>query len=311
MRPCRSSPGGNGDLVLARTEPAPRHRPPRDLSVPAQRDDRPLASPAARWADLKLRVLSTAVLVPLALAAIWIGGATFAGLVALITIGLGYEWLVLCGQRSAPAAALPFAALPLAVALGQLDHAVSALLLLGLATAAATALGRAPPASRLFAFGIPYLGLAAVALVWLRRQAGGADVVVLLLVIWASDIAAYAAGRAIGGPRLAPIISPGKTWSGAIAGLLAAACVGFAASAILGSGPASARPVGFAVLIGFIAQLGDLLESRLKRQFGVKDSGSMIPGHGGLLDRLDAVLTAAPAMALLVLILGPGVMLWE
>lgn len=253
-------------------------------------------------------MLSTAVLAPLALGCIWIGGMAFAGLIVLVTIGLSFEWLVLCGKRSSLWAALLFAALPLAVALTELGSAVSALGLLAIATATAMALDRGRP----LGFGIPYLGLAAVALVWLRRQpaGGGANVIVLLLVIWASDVGAYTAGRAIGGWRLAPAISPGKTWSGAIGGIIAAAAVGFGASAILG-GAAAARPVVFAVLIGVIAQAGDLFESHLKRQFGVKDSGSMIPGHGGLLDRLDAVLTAAPAMALLALILGPGVVLWE
>ena len=152
-----------------------------------------------------------------------------------------------------------------------------------------------------------------MALVWLRQPpvSGGANVIVLLLIVWASDIGAYITGRAIGGPHLAPAISPGKTWSGAIGGLAAAASTGLAASLALGGGPISWRPAGFAVLIGVISQTGDLFESRLKRHFGVKDSGTMIPGHGGLLDRLDAVLTAAPAAALLALILGRGVVLWE
>lgn len=266
----------------------------------------------ARWGDLRLRMLSAVVLAPLALACIWIGGVAFAGLIALMTIGLSYEWLVLCGKRTSLAAALLFAALPLAVALTEQGQDVAALGLLAIATAAATTLSRGPPLGRPLAFGIPYLGLAAVALVWLRQQAGGgANVIVLLLVIWASDIGAYMAGRAIGGPRLAPAISPAKTWSGAIGGVAAAAAVGFTASAILGTRTGSARPVAFAVLAAVIAQAGDLFESHLKRRFGVKDSGSMIPGHGGLLDRLDAVLAAAPAMALLALIVGPGVMLWE
>ena len=158
--------------------------------------------------------------------------------------------------------------------------------------------------ARPLAFGVPYLGLAAVALVWLRQppMSGGANVIVLLLIVWASDIGAYMTGRAIGGPLLAPSISPGKTWSGAIGGLAAAGSTGLAASLVLGSGPISWRPAGFALLIGVISQIGDLFESRLKRHFGVKDSGTTIPGHGGLLDRLDAVLTAAPTAALLALI---------
>jgi phosphatidate cytidylyltransferase len=268
---------------------------------------------SARWADLRLRILSAAVLAPLALGCIWIGGAAFAGLVALIAVGLSYEWLGLCGRRSSFAAVLLFAALPVSVVLMALGDATWVLILMALATVAGTTLVRGLSPNRPLAFGIPYLGLGAVSLVWLRQTSGsgGVNVIVLLLVVWASDIGAYMAGRAFGGPRLAPAISPGKTWSGAIGGLVAAAAVGAAASSILGKGPPSWRPVAFAVLIGVISQTGDLFESQLKRHFGVKDSGSMIPGHGGLLDRLDAVLTAAPAAAVLALVLGRGVVLWE
>jgi phosphatidate cytidylyltransferase len=258
------------------------------------------------------------VLAPLALVCVWIGGAAFAGLVALIAAGLAYEWLGLCGRRSSLAATLLFAAVPLSVVLTELGTAAAALVLLAFTAAAATALDRGLSPAHPLAFGIPYLGVAVVALVWLRQQphTGGVNVIVLLLVVWASDIGAYTAGRAIGGPRLAPSVSPGKTWSGAMGGLVAAAAVGFAASVFLGNEPASWRPaswrpVAFALLVGVVGQAGDLFESQLKRQFGVKDSGTMIPGHGGLLDRLDAVLTAAPATALLALVVGRGVVIWE
>jgi phosphatidate cytidylyltransferase len=266
----------------------------------------------ARWADLRLRILSAAVLAPLALGCIWLGGPAFSGLVALIAVGLSYEWLGLCGQRSSLAAISLFVALPLSVVMTQLGDVTYALVLLVVACVVGTVLGRGLSPTRTLAFGVPYLGLGAVSLVWLRQQSGGGvNVIVLLLVIWASDIGAYVAGRAIGGARLAPSISPGKTWSGAAGGLVAAATVGLVASVILGSGPRSWRPMAFAMLIGVVGQAGDLFESLLKRQFGVKDSGALIPGHGGLLDRLDAVLTAAPAAALLALVLGRGVVLWE
>lgn len=253
------------------------------------------------------------MLAPLALGCIWIGGAAFAGLIALIATGLSYEWLGLCGRRASPPAVLLFAALPLAVVLTALGDMASALGLLAAATVAGVVVGRGLSPTRPLGFGIPYLGIGVVTLVWLRQplSSGGVNVIALLLVVWASDIGAYLAGRAIGGPRLAPAISPGKTWSGAVGGLVAAAAVGAAASAILRNGPVSWRPVTFAVLIGVVSQAGDLFESQLKRHFGVKDSGTMIPGHGGLLDRLDALLTAVPAAALLALILGRGVVLWE
>jgi phosphatidate cytidylyltransferase len=274
----------------------------------------PPASPtaSARWADLRLRILSAAVLAPLALACIWLGGGAFAVLLTLIATGLAYEWIGLCRQRT-PRTIVLFAAAPLAVLLTAWAGPVPALLLVAAVTAVTIAVTGGISPARPLAFGLPYLSLAAVALVWLRQPpaSGAANVIVLLLIVWASDIGAYMAGRTFGGPRLAPAISPGKTWSGAIGGLFAAAATGLAASAILGTGPLSWRPVGFAVLIGVISQIGDLFESQLKRHFGVKDSGTLIPGHGGLLDRLDAVLTAAPAAALLALIVGRGVILWE
>lgn len=274
----------------------------------------PAAPPkASRWGDLRLRVLSAAVLAPLALLCIWAGGLPFTGLIALVSVGLSYEWLGLCHRRGSLAAIGLFAALPLAVLAAASGHTGLAILLLAAATLAAAVWTRGISLSRPLAFGIPYLGIGAVALVWLRQPpaSGGTNVMILLLIVWASDIGAYMIGRSVGGPRLAPSISPGKTWSGAIGGLAAAAAVGLAAPAILGNAPISWRPAALAIVIGIVSQAGDLFESHLKRHFGVKDSGTLIPGHGGLLDRLDAVLTAAPTAALLALILSRGVGLWE
>jgi phosphatidate cytidylyltransferase len=160
--------------------------------------------------------------------------------------------------------------------------------------------------------GLAYVVLAGAALLWLRNDAdtGRADVVFLLVVVWAGDIGAYLVGRWIGGPRLAPGISPGKTWSGAIGGLLAAVAAGLLAAHFL-SNAASWRAVVIAAVLDVVAQGGDLLESFVKRRLEVKDSGQLIPGHGGLFDRLDGVLAAAPAAALLALALGRGVVLWQ
>ena len=152
----------------------------------------------------------------------------------------------------------------------------------------------------------------ACALLWLRDDpvAGRADVLFLLLVVWAGDIGAYLVGRWVGGPRLAPHISPGKTWSGAVGGLLAAVAAGLLAAHVL-SDAATWRVVVVAAALGIVAQAGDLLESFVKRRLEVKDSGHLIPGHGGLFDRLDGVLAAAPVAALLALTLGRGVVLWQ
>lgn len=160
--------------------------------------------------------------------------------------------------------------------------------------------------------GLVYVALAGAAMLWLRDDpvAGRADVLFLLLIVWAGDIGAYLVGRWVGGPRLAPQISPGKTWSGAVGGLLAAVAAGLLAAHVL-SNAATWRAVAVAAALAVVAQAGDLLESFVKRRLKVKDSGHLIPGHGGLFDRLDSVLAAAPVAALLALTLGRGVVLWQ
>jgi phosphatidate cytidylyltransferase len=165
----------------------------------------------------------------------------------------------------------------------------------------------------LLACGTLWIVLAAAALLWLRTDlsAGRANLLFLLLLVWASDIGAYLVGRLVGGPRLAPLISPGKTWSGAAGGVAAALAVGWGAVWLLPTAASPAWVAAVAAVLCVIGQLGDLAESWAKRCFGVKDSGTLIPGHGGLLDRLDALIAVAPVAALLALWLGRGVLLWE
>jgi phosphatidate cytidylyltransferase len=266
-----------------------------------------------RWGDLRTRVLSAAVLAPVALVCIWIGGTAFAGLIGLITMGLAYEWITLCHDRASPTRMLIFAALPAAVACVATGAPYGALAAILIATLAATVIERGVSAAKPLAFGVPYLGLGAIAIVWLRQAPGSGrtNVIVLLLLVWASDIGAYLVGRVIGGPRLAPKISPGKTVSGAVGGLAAVVGVGWLAALSVGGSAVTWRAMVFAALIGCVSQAGDLFESLLKRHFRVKDSGRLIPGHGGLLDRLDALLAAAPVAALLALLLGRGVVIWQ
>ena len=267
------------------------------------------AAGAARRSDLRPRFLSALVLAPAGLACIWFGAAPWAALVALAAIGLACEWVALCGR---PVSSVPGLALLLTVLLGlalaasRHDIWALAALLAGFGLVWALS-GRWP----LFASGTLYIGITAVALLWLRADAvaGLANVLFVFLVVWASDIGAYAVGRTLGGPKLAPRISPGKTWSGAIGGVLAAVLAGLAVSLDAPGDPA--RTAAVAAALAAVSQAGDLLESALKRRFGRKDSGRLIPGHGGLLDRLDGVLAAAPAAALLALFLGHGVYLWR
>lgn len=267
----------------------------------------------ARWADLGVRILSALVLAPVALACLWFGGIPWAALVALAALGVGWEWVGLCRRdpRALPGAALPALAV-LAVAVTAAGWPGAAFGLLAAGAAALWAAARQPglPA------GVLYIGIAGLTLVWLRADpaAGRVNVLFVLLVVWASDIGAYMVGRWIGGPKLAPAISPGKTWSGAAGGLAAAAaaglCVALLAAAQQGLGTPG-RAALVAAVLAALSQVGDLMGSAMKRRAGVKDSSHLIPGHGGLIDRLDGVLAAAPAAALLAFLLGRGVQLWQ
>ncbi len=163
--------------------------------------------------------------------------------------------------------------------------------------------------NRVVLAGFLYAALATAALAWLRNgRAGGSGVIFFLLgVVWCSDIGAYLAGRLIGGKRLAPAISPGKTWSGAAGGLLAAVVGGLVMVPI---GNEGVRAGFAAALLGVASQCGDLAESALKRRFGVKDSGRLIPGHGGLLDRLDGLMAAALLAGAWLSLAGRGDAMW-
>ncbi len=132
----------------------------------------------------------------------------------------------------------------------------------------------------------------------------------LLAVIWATDIGAYAFGRAIGGPKLAPRFSPAKTWAGLFGGMASAALAGALVASTLAI-PNVVLLVLLAIVLAGWAQVGDISESALKRHFGVKDSSAMIPGHGGFLDRLDGLLFAAPATALIVLMSSEWGLQWH
>jgi len=164
--------------------------------------------------------------------------------------------------------------------------------------AIAAALSRQSDAPLLVA-GAGYVACAMVAVLWLRQAPGigFATVLWIVAIVVATDVGAYFAGRGIGGPKLAPRISPSKTWAGLIGGVV---CAGFSSAAVLWLTDAagSVWTVVFGGLLAVVAQSGDLLESAVKRHFGVKDSGSLIPGHGGVLDRLDGFLTVAPMVAL-------------
>jgi phosphatidate cytidylyltransferase len=262
---------------------------------------------------LRTRLLSVLVMGPVVLACIWWGGPWFLGLMALTLAGLAWEWVRISGGLALGAAGLAMPAIILLAAglagwglpwLGAGLLLPGALLLWGLA-------GALP--HRFLALGVVYLGLFGVAFITLRLdpEAGRANVFFLMLLVWASDSAAYIAGRALGGPKLWPAISPGKTWSGALGGLVGAMLVGALAAILVAPAAAPLWAALVAGALGVVSQAGDLLESGIKRRFGVKDSSHLIPGHGGLLDRLDGFLAAAPLAVAWSMILGTGVYLWR
>ena len=246
----------------------------------------------------------------------WWGGYAFAALAALAAAIMCWEWhkmalggfgwsgraaALLCAGACLLAVSTPLAALVLVLAAAFVGAGL------------ATDLGRGNVRARAWVwFGALYVGVPAVALVWLRGQGafGRTTLLWLLLVVWATDIGAYACGRLIGGPLLAPKVSPKKTWAGLLGGMASAALVGLAA------GWEGATTAGFSLAVGsavlaMVAQGGDLLESWVKRRWGVKDASNIIPGHGGVLDRVDGLLTAAGAVALGVLATGTEVLKWQ
>lgn len=294
---------------------------PRPPGSPGQPGLAPPARPGGRdWRDLRKRVASAALLLPAALLCIWLGAEAWTALVAAAVAVLAWEWVRLCGfsTRRLPGFAVPLCVLA-AGTVAVAGFEPWALGLLGLGAVATWWLAEPPrPARRAapaawLAFGVVYIGLAGVALIHLRGDAGAglANVLFLFAVVWASDIGAYMAGRALGGPKLAPAVSPNKTWSGAAGGLLSSVTAGLIAAYVMqGPGPGMGA-AAVAALLGILTQAGDLFESWIKRRFHVKDTSSLIPGHGGLLDRLDGVLAAAPAAALIGALLGTGSVLWR
>lgn len=251
-------------------------------------------SGAGRWGDLAPRVLSAIVMLAVGGGAIWAGGAVFAVLavvcsglmmweLARMTHGEGRDASVLLGLLAAAVLALNlFAPQPWAIPFLLLP------VLAGVVTPRRDTLVFAAYALAILATGW--------ALVALRQGEGLVPVLWLLAVVVVSDVAGYFAGRIFGGPKFWPKVSPKKTWSGTVAGWIGAALVG---AAFWAAGQGTAALVWVSPLVGFAGQMGDIAESAIKRRAGVKDSSALIPGHGGFLDRFDALAFAAILTAVL------------
>lgn len=270
-----------------------------------------------KTAELRTRIISALILAPLALGLAWLGGWPFAALLGVAAIAMALELSALLPGQSTTSRVMLAGFALLAILLTAIGGPFVALLaaVAGLTFAISIAILRGAPLwPPLLAY--LYLIPPLVALLWLRLDAeyGRLAVFWLLLVVWATDIFAYFVGRGIGGPRIAPRLSPKKTWAGLIGGMFGAGVVGAAAAIWLDLGsPAMLALVSAGLAV--VAQAGDFFESALKRRAGVKDSGRLIPGHGGVLDRVDGLVTAAVAAALIALLHGSlspgmGVLVW-
>lgn len=275
----------------------------------------PAAAAGQDSRNLLMRVVAALVLAPVAIAAAYAGGWWWAVLVTLATIGLLIEWLTVVGAASGRgivivgAGALALSGLALA-----LDRIDAALLMQAIGLVGVSVMGAR--LRRWAAAGFIYAAAAQLAsiLVRLDQVQGFSALILVLLVVWATDIGGYFAGRAIGGPKLWPRVSPKKTWAGAIGGFVASLLVasGFSAAALGKTLPL----LILAAALSISAQFGDLFESAVKRRFGVKDSSHIIPGHGGLMDRLDGFVAAIVLAAILGFLrhgvdgVGRGLVVW-
>jgi len=271
------------------------------------------AAAGGRFPDLARRSMTAAVIVPPVLFLVWIGGLPL----QILLIGsaglLAREWSRLTGSDIAIAwTAAALAAFSAAVMLIG-EAPVAALAIVGAATLALVLVERRKPRRGLRALSI-VIAVVPVLCFDLLRGAEGDEtarltVLWLIGIVWATDIAAYLAGRLLGGPKLVPRISPKKTWAGALGGLAGAmvASSAFAWGADLAADTRAFVMLGLAALgLSAVAQVGDLAESAVKRHCKFKDSGGMLPGHGGLLDRVDGLIAAAVALTGFILVRGEG-----
>jgi phosphatidate cytidylyltransferase len=264
---------------------------------------------------LTLRILSALVLAPIAVGAVWFGSPWLPILTAIAAAGMAWEWARLCrGGRVGTTGAVLIAAVLVAIIAAVTAGIGPAIAVAAVAAAVVfwIAAREREPEPRWFALGLLWIALPCVLLLWLAHAEGAGRLTLLWIfaIVWATDIGAYMVGRRIGGPLLAPHWSPRKTWAGIIGGAGCAALAGWATAGMLGL--SSALPlVLVSAGLAIVEQFGDLAESVAKRRFGVKDSSGLIPGHGGLLDRLDGLLAVIPAVALLTLIGGGSVLTWR
>ena len=270
--------------------------------------------------ELMKRIISGVAMAVVALGLTLYSPGSFLVLIIIGSALMGWEWRNMISADGIGSGANIALGLHLASTLGAiiLAHLGQGIWGLGLTLLGACVLYlMANSPGRAYSFIGPfYTGLPGMALVWLRSDPvyGVAAVLFVLVLVWMADIGAYAVGRSVGGPKLLPRISPNKTWSGALGGLLGSALVAVGMARYLG-GSDMMLLIGVALILAVASQIGDLYESSIKRRFGIKDSSDLIPGHGGILDRVDGLIAAAVVAALIafcVNVVQPGhaILIW-
>lgn len=256
--------------------------------------------------ELAARLVSSVILISVSVACLWAGTFPFALLVAVLGVAMCWEWGCAVRSQSADSSFVLHALTAVAASLGTvMIGPVIALTVIAAGSGALTIINLGKTGLWSGVGGL-YVGLPAIGLVWIRNDAelGALAVLFILCIVWAHDTFAMIVGRTVGGPRLWPRLTPNKTWSGAIGGLLASvlAAVAFAQIVTTGDGWHLAW-VGLA--LGIAGFIGDLIESAFKRAHRLKNSSHLIPGHGGVLDRLDGVVAATLLAALIALTINP------
>jgi phosphatidate cytidylyltransferase len=257
-----------------------------------------------KGSGLGLRIGSALVLTPVAVAAVWFGAPYFDILLLVFSWAMIWEWQRMC----TPSRQIILGVIGGAGLLGAMIlewQMPGPVVLLPVVVSALLSFILGAEERFLCAFGAVYIPVAALAAQWMRSfHADGLLLIMwLFFLIWATDTGAYAFGRAIGGPKLAPRFSPKKTWAGLIGGMLCAGIVGAVVVFCLGGDHVWMVALTSAVL-AIVAQIGDLGESALKRRFNVKDSSNLIPGHGGFLDRADGMLSVLPVGFVIIYFFG-------
>ncbi len=266
--------------------------------------------------NLFLRVVSALVLAPVVLAAIFYGNPAYDVLMAVLGALMAWEWeKMIHGKESYVAVSLTLMA-TMVVFLTTTNPVLALLVIAAFAVFLYIKTGR----KLLLSFGAFYIGLPLLSMMYIAyfSDSGSGDlnysymyVLWLLFVVWATDIGGYVVGKSVGGPKLAPKISPKKTWSGLLGGMVFSAAITYGFVITMNHYYQSALAMKFlvisSVLLAFISQVGDIFESRIKRYLDIKDSSNLIPGHGGIFDRVDGLLFAAPVVAVFVLLSNMGI----